>query len=203
MLELSKEEKVIDIINRIDLWVNNSKTLTITNLEECGLAGSYIKEISLIEKELEIIRKNSVKPFSDIVKEINDYCKGLNIYSAEQGRLKFEMNNVVKEIKRLQDEERLQEQKELEEQLLREAETDESVLDNLPTIEIKRAKPEFENITTARQKKWKIINRELIPREYLIVDEVKLNAKRREFDFEDKSTIEGIEFYYEENIRVK
>lgn len=206
-LELTKSNpSVIELKSKITEAIVESQKIVVFEESQIETAGFYIKKFGDLDKKLESLRKDLVKPLNEDVKNINNFFKEIqSLFIPEQDRLKKESNEVLVEIRRRQEEQKKQEQKELEEALLDEAEMfdDVSVLDNIPKIEFKQAKIAENNITTVRTKKWRVSNIDLIPRKFLIPDEKLINTMRKDFDYEDKSPIEGIEFYFEENVRIK
>ncbi|MCP4394521.1 MAG: hypothetical protein GY804_09690 [Alphaproteobacteria bacterium] len=205
---IQKRNDFIELQNNIEIALKESSAISIFSEKELDLAGFYIKKYKELDKEIEKTRKSIVAPVNKEVKEINNVFKLLsNKYSDELSRLNGEVNDFLKEKRKKQEEERQKEQKELEDAVINEAEMfdDESVLDNIPQVEIKRESlGDMSNtVTTARIKKWKVIDLEKVPRKYLMLDEKMINKIRKDYDFEDKSPIEGLEFYFEENIRSK
>lgn len=97
--------------------------------------------------------------------------------------------------------ERKEEQDELEQQLITEAEIfdDESVLDNIPQTEIKRTKlsDKTSHLTSRREKRWRLVDFDKVPREYLFLNEKLINAVREQYGYTDESPIDGIEFFVE------
>lgn len=209
MKDIAKIESSVGFIelkSKIDEAVSESKKILITDETQIETAGFYIKKFGELDKRIESMRKEAVKPLNDEVKRINSFFKNLqNGFLPEQERLKKESNEILFILRKRQAEEKAKEQKELEDAIIKEAEIfdDESILNNVPQIEFKKVKIAEENITTVRIKKWRVINIAKIPRDYFIVNEMQINAIRKEYDYEDKSPIEGIEFYYEENVRIK
>lgn len=195
----------VELKAKIDEAIKESKKILVMEESQIETAGFYIKKFGDLDKKIESLRKDFVKPLNDEVKQINNFFKSLqNSFLPEQDRLKKESNEMLVEIRRRQAELKAAEQKELEDAMLDEAELfdDESVLDNIPQIEFRQTKI-AETLTTVRTKKWKVVDLDKVPRKYLVVDEKLINNVRKDYDFEDKSPIDGIEFYFEEGVRVK
>lgn len=192
--------------SNIEAAVKESKAVLIFTESDIEKAGFYIKKFKQLDKSLEDYRKKLVGPLNEEVKAINGLFKKISgEYSLEIDRLNKESNEVLREVRKRQEAVRLAEQKELEETVLDEAIMfdDDTVLDNIPQVEFKRQKLATDNLTTMRSKEWRVLDIEQVPREYLIIDETKLNAIRKGYDFEARSPIPGIDFYFTEKVRVK
>ena len=193
----------------IETALEESREITVLSDKTLNEAGFYIKNFKTISKAVEIIRKDIVTPFNVQVKAVNKFFKDITaLYSSEETRLLNETNTHIKKKRELEELQRAEDQKELEEAVIDEAEiyNDETVLDNIPKIEIRRegVGDISSDITTARQKIWKIIDIDLIPKEYLAPAEGLINATRKRYDFiVEKQPIPGIEFTYTETARVK
>lgn len=197
---------IVELQNKISEAITESKKILVMDERQIEQAGFYIKKYGDLDKRLESLRKDAVKPLNDEVKSINTFFKDLqNSFISEPERLKKETNELLQDIRQRQAELKAKEQKELEDSLLAEAEmfNDESVLDNIPKVEFKQDKIAENNLTTVRTKKWRIINIDKVPRKFLVLDEKLINTIRKDYDYEDKSIIDGIEFYFEETVRIK
>jgi len=189
--------------------VQESKDLTVTTDASLDKAGFFIKGFKEISKKLESIRKEIVDPMNNEVKSINAFFKLLKgKYEGEEKRLLDDSNFHLKKKREAEEAERKREQEEMEQSALEEAELfeDETVLDEVPEVEIKREKvsDRSENLATTRKKMWKVTDFDKIPRKYLTINEALVNELRNRYDFEvKKQPIEGIEFFFEEKIRVK
>jgi hypothetical protein len=206
MTELTKREDIVELRGKIKEAVEQSSKILIFDSEDVENAGHFIKNFGKLEKRIEEIRKMIVNPLNKEIKNINSFFKKLTEqFKPELERLKTESNQVLFEIRKKQEEERLKEQKELEEAILNEAEmfNDLSVIDEMPQVEFRKETLKTEDLTTVRIKKWRVIDFDKIDRKYLVINEELINQVRKDAGFEDKSGIEGIEFYYEETIRIK
>lgn len=192
--------------SNIEAAVKESKAVLIFNESDIEKAGFYIKKFKQLDKSLEDYRKSLVGPLNEEVKGINNLFKKIaGDYSLEIDRLNKESNEVLKEVRKRQEAIRLAEQKELEETVLEEAIMfdDDTVLNNIPQVEYKQQKLATDNLTTMRSKEWRVSDLNIVPREFLTLDETKLNAIRKGYDFEARSPIPGIEFFFDEKVRVK
>ena len=209
MESVEKRSDYIALKNNIQIAISESKGVSVFSEKELDLAGFYIKKYKELDKEIEKARKSIVDPINKEVKAINNSFKDLSSeFNAELSRLNEEVSDYLREKRRKEEEERAREQKEMEESIISEAEifNDESVLDSIPTIEIKRESlgQMTSTITTARIKKWRVVDLDKIDRRYLIVDEQMISRIRKDYDFEViQQPINGIEFYYEESTRSK
>ncbi|GJQ44038.1 MAG: hypothetical protein JETCAE03_35360 [Ignavibacteriaceae bacterium] len=209
MESVEKRSDYIALKNNIQIAISESKGVSVFSEKELDLAGFYIKKYKELDKEIEKARKSIVDPINKEVKAINNSFKDLSSeFNAELSRLNEEVSDYLREKRRKEEEERAREQKEMEESIISEAEifNDESVLDSIPTIEIERESlgQMTSTITTARIKKWRVVDLDKIDRRYLIVDEQMISRIRKDYDFEViQQPINGIEFYYEESIRSK
>ena len=168
-------------------------------------AGFYIKHFKTLTKILEHIRTSVVKPKNEEIKKINSAFKFFtSLYQPEEKRLIGEVESVYKQIKDAQELQRKKEQAELEESLLDEAIAfdDEQVLETKQTIIIKKAKvsDSTTHIKSDRKKTWKIIDDRKIPEKFWMVCDRAITTERMLWDFDAKSTIEGIEFTFEEKV---
>jgi len=202
-----KREEYLSLKSNIETAIKESKGVMIFEESDIDKAGFYIKKFKGLDKKIEDVRKAIVSPLNNEVKEINSIFKNLSgMFAPELTRLDKESNDLLKDIRQRQEAQRLSEQKELEDAVLFEAEmfNDLSVIDNIPQIEFKQQKLATDNLTTQRKKTWKVIDKEKVDRKYLIIDEKMVDNLRKTYDFEVKEQpIEGIEFTFEETIRIK
>lgn len=192
----------------INKAVQQSSEVTVTSDLSMDKAGHFIKGFKDLTKAIESIRKEIVTPLNAQVKVVNEFFKNLKIrYEKEEQRLVDESNFHLKKKRQLEEERKAQEQKELEDSILNEAEifNDESVIDEIPDIQFKKEKVSetTQNLQTQRVKRWKVTDEEKIPRKYLTINEKLVDEVRKKHDFEDKSPIAGIDFYFDEVIKVK
>lgn len=204
--EVAKRDDFLLLKTNIETAVNESKAVMIFEESDIDKAGHFIKNFKALDKRIEKVRKEIVSPINDEVKSINNLFKTLTtMFEPELNRLTNESNELLREIRRRQEEQKKQEQKELEDSILNEAEmfNDVSVIDTIPQIEFKTEKLKTDSLTTVRTKKWRVVDLDKIDRKYLILDEKLIDKIRKDYDFDDKSPIEGIEFFTDETVRVK
>lgn len=207
LIVIKQSEQFLQLQNNIELAVKESKQIIIFDETDVEKAGFYIKNFNELWKQLEVYRKSITKPMNDEVKKINKAFDELSTaFVKERERLTEESNEILKEIRARQEAERIKEQVELEDAVLDEAIlfNDESAIDNIPQVEYKQQKLQSDNLTTTRNKRWKVIDIDLVPKEYLTINEELINQIRKGYDFEVKSQpITGLEFYYDETVRIK
>jgi hypothetical protein len=122
----------------------------------------------------------------------------MQAYDAEQARIAVVEEARLREINRKTEEQRL-----LNEALAAEAEGDKEILREIedemskpvyvPPIHIPKAVPKVSGVVFKTYWKWKVVNEKLIPREYLKIDDVKLNGVVTAM--KDSAKIPGIEIY--------
>lgn len=205
---IQKQSEYLILKDNIATAIKESKAVIILSQDQVDKAGFYIKNFRQLTKKIEDYRKRIVQPLNDEVKSVNTFFKNLSLdVQIEEERLTKEVDDFMEEKRREQEEQRLREQKELEDAILDEAEifNDPSVIDNIPKIEFKNEGLGniSNNVTQMRVKKWRVNNIDEVPRQYLILDETLINKIRKDTDFEDKSNIPGIEFYFEYTTRIK
>lgn len=202
----SLSENINETKNALQLALDESKSISVLTTSDVNKASLYIKKYSDFTKQAEKIRKEIVQPLNDEVKEINNKFKYLiSELTPEEGRLKKELLSYQARQREVVERELAEARKKQEEEILNNAIAQGK--DELPIIveEVITApklsdKNEF-GITTVRQKKWRLVNIDLVPREFLMVDEAKVKALRSTYGYDDKSPIAGIEFTLEESIR--
>jgi hypothetical protein len=184
IIALSQREKIDAIINQA---ITEAKAIYIIDKGDVTKAMITMKVLAKTEKDIDAYRKDMTAPleakkkaiialFNEIVLPVTQQVKRL-----KQELLDFEMN------------ERAKAEKEISEmQVLNEDECEISL--SLPNRSIT-------GISTTRRKTWEIIDMDLIPREYLTIDTLKLNEFRKQFDFKTISPIPGIAFTCDETVR--
>jgi len=200
--------KVLEFYANINTAVQQSSAVVVTTDASLEQAGFFLTKFRQLTKASEEIRKELVTPLNMKVKAVNEFFKDIvSRYSAEEKRLEDECNLHLKKKRQLEEEIKAQEQKELEDQILNEAEmfNDVSVIDEIPQVEFKKEKVSetSEFLQTQRVKKWKLADIDKVPRQFMIVNEALIDEIRKKSDFEDKSHIDGIEFYFDEVIKTK
>lgn len=196
------------------------ENITITNRDEFETASAYFLQTKAHLKLVEEERKKIVDPINKALKATNDLFKRI---SDPLNKIKDQLNSKMKvfadgERKKLEEQKRieLEEQKKKFEEDAKKAKMEAIELGSQTALEVantfqKRANEiDTENVevkqtvrlgaigTMAERRTWqfKVIDVNLIPREYLIVDEKKINAIKKEFG-EKGLSIPGIELFQE------
>jgi len=199
-------DNIAEVKSKIQLAIMESKEVTVLTSGDVNKASLYIKKFGDISKEAEKLRKQIVQPINDKVKEINNKFKFLVAdLEPEEQRLGKELLSYEKRETEVANQIAAAERKKQEEEILNR--TIASGREELPIIveEViaapKLASKNAYGITTSRLKRWRVTDINLVPREYLTIDETKVKTLRGNYGYEDKSPVEGIEFYFEKNIR--
>ena len=208
MNKIAKRNDYLELENNIQTAIKESKSVIVLDENQVDKAGFYIKNYGSLEKKIEILRKSIVEPIKKEAKDIDSLFKSLkDKFLGEKSRLTEEVNSFLREKREREEQQRLLEQKEMEDSIIEEAEMfgDETILDNIPQVEFKKETLGniSENITSVRKKEWRLVDINKVPIEYLVVNEKLLNELRKNYDFNDKSPIPGIEFFVTEQARIK
>ena len=195
----------VDYLGDIAAAVQESKQLHIITDGHVDKAAFYIKHFKQVKKNIETVRKQIVEPYNRKIRSINkDFKAIINAFESEPERLGSELTDYMRKKRELEEIERAKEQRELDDALIKEAEIfdDESVLDVDTKVEIRRQKLDTQHLTTMRVKRWRLIDFDKVPREFLLLDEAALNKIRKADEFDAVSNIPGIEFYTDEVARL-
>ena len=188
------------------------KSIAIADSESYQQAAAFWKEIKEIRSQVAATFDPIIKKAHEAHKQAVAKKKEVDApLEAAQRQIKRLMADydAEQERKRREEEERLRElaRKEEEERRLKEAEAAEAagmedaveaILDapiETPTVVVQKNTPKVEGVIYRTIWKFRITNPELIPREYLKVDEVKIGQVVRAL--KDKTKINGVEVYAE------
>lgn len=181
------------IQNELEQLVNEkynavlNETQKITKIEDSITVittNNYLSLLKEIINKLEVSRKEKVEPYNKTVKNIN------NLYKKYTEGIEREMKRLKDLLQEYMNAERERIKREKKERLGLPANVD-IVTDNL----------KINGVKTMRVKKWRVIDINKIPLEYLTVDKEKVDSVRKYYDFNANSPIPGIEFYYEEVVK--
>ncbi len=195
----------------------NTRTLEITKQGEYENEGLRLQIIKKQYKEIESKRKELIKPFQDATKRLNEFFKNpLNLLKEAEDSIKKAMLKYQRKI----EEERIKEQKKLDEIAERERKKLEKRAEKyrekgneekanelfeeatfVPHHKIVKMPEKIEGIQTRDNWKFRIIDVNKLPREYMIPDEKRLGEIARAGKGLVK--IEGVEFYNEPVIASK
>jgi len=207
VLSLPEMAKEIVITNDDQLFKGNQFLLLIKNKQKeiNSVFNPMIQKAHEAHKEA-IAQK---KKFENPLREAEDYLKSqIAPYLAEKERarreaeLRAQREREEAERKAREEEERkLQEAIKAEEEgRIEEAEEilNEEAIEPALKEQIVPEKTKLQGTFLRRDWKWRISNFEDIPKEYLKLDEVKINQAVR--SLKEKAAIPGIEIYYEDNV---
>ena len=219
----SNSPSVIVLKDKIETAIKEAKDIIIFTDSSVEKASQFIKGFKNLDKKIEDLRKAEKEPFLLKGKEIDSFFKELQqMFEKEAKRLETEIlswqNKQREEARRIAEEERIRlENEAIAEALIKEGELKKLAVDKgedptkvkveiaiVPETvqeEIKLSSHNSSGLSSARYKRFEIVNIELVPREYLCVDEAKVKAERSKYDFTDKSTIPGIKFTFSEGLR--
>ncbi|MEM4626442.1 MAG: hypothetical protein QXF70_03400 [Candidatus Bilamarchaeaceae archaeon] len=219
------EPRIIDIQSQILEAIAESKNISVILANDVEKAGHYIKNLNKLAKALEEERKKITAPLDEQKKVVMSFFKNLvSPIESEISRLDAETRNWLKcqreeQARREAEERRLAEEKAIAEAIAKEerlrAEAKErgedpaTVQVEVPIIaqdiprQVKLSDFTSSGVTTMQVAKWRIIDFNLVPREYLCLDEAKITAIRKAAGTKNYNPhqIPGIEFYNEEVIR--
>jgi len=227
--KLSPEAK--STLNEIQNAIKEAESCVVFDVEGINDGSKYLRQIKTISTKFEELRQKTVKPYNDRVKEINGFFTEIK---SLLGNISDRLNKEIMDVKRIQDEKKKEEaaaeqarileeirvQKEEEEKKLKNIESknnleNEVIKDKIeeliviPEVVVKSFNLNNSNeygIKTTKIAKWKLIDINLVPKEYLCLDESKVTKFRKECgtdpDKYKQYEIPGIEFYHEEKTRL-
>lgn len=200
-----KQDKEIQIIQKETLTLKEKiDVLQITDESSEKLGATYLSFLAKAVKNLESARVRLTKPVLESKKNIDNEFKAMmevpNNLIAELKKKLLSYNDV----KRKQEQEKTDKVKQFAKDNGLPVPQSETV--SAPQTQVRTAVG-----TTYIQKRWnwRLVDETKIPREYLMVDEKKINAQMRDHTktIKDVTTmdlkIEGIEFFQDESIAVR
>ena len=192
----------------VELVEKDNQFQEITTAEEWDKAGAYLKSVKKLYKDLEAKRLSMTRPLDDSKKKIMAMFKPtlgkllaveaavVRVISDYQDRVRRQQAEEL--AKREAEEKKLREEQEKKAQVLADAgladmaEAVQAAEVEMPeAVEPIRSKPA--GITERTYWKFRVLNIEMIPTEYLMVDTVKINKVVSAM--KEKTTIPGIEVY--------
>ncbi len=220
---LENHIEYIELLNKIETAISESEEIVVVTSNDVSVAAEYISNFKKISKNLEDVRKKLVQPLIDKKYEIDQFFKQIPVkYEKEIFRLEKELIDFkvkeTNEARRKAEEERKRLEEEAielaiieEEKRIKEAKEKGIPIESLPKVEpaivaevitenLKISQLNSSGIKTRRTKTFRIINPDLVPREYLEIDEKKIKAERSKYDFDALSVIPGIEFTFYEAV---
>lgn len=185
--------RIIEVLSYIEGTRQEASKLIIFTDDDVAKAGDLLKRFSNVKKYIEYERTKAVKPLNGLVKAVNNYFKSLMSFEQDESRLRTELNQYLEQKRLAEALERKKEESDRE---------NEEVFGIIDDKIIIKTKPLSDNLTTVRKKTWEVIDINQVPREYLVIDEKKINELRSQYDFEAESPIPGIKFTITETVRI-
>ena len=189
---------------------NASSIVAVLTQQDLNDAGAAVKDIRKILGELEEHRKQIKQPFLEHGKKVDEFFKALTRGLDEQNkRLSDGMSTYNRQQQKLAQAKADEERRKMQEEADRQKKEAEAKGEPAPEIVVpevvapkveKLSQMNSAGIASRRYKKWEVTDIAQVPVEYLLVNEVKMNKKRAEYDFNDQSPVPGIKFTVEEKV---
>lgn len=165
------------------------------------MAGNFLKNCIALDKQIKLFFEPTINNFKKAKAQAEagrkEETEKMNHYLKPVEEAILLVRNKCKEFENEAERLRIEQQKKLEEEAQKKTEVAKEWGEDAP-VEVEEAKPVIEKSTglgIRRTHKWKVVDASLIPREYLVIDEVAINKVVREQ--KEKTNINGIEVYYE------
>ena len=200
----------------IQLQTSRAETLLVSDNATYLQAGNLLSGFKEIKKQIEAyfkpMKESSYAAWKKICERENEEIaklapgishlnKQMTDYNLEQERLRKEEElRLRREAEKIEEERRLAAAIEAEKAGSQEeamAILDEPVFVPPPLIE--KTVPKIAGQTMVASWKWKLVNIDLVPRQYLTLDEIAVNGAAR--SLKERAKIPGIEFYCEQSMR--
>jgi len=205
-VEKSKELKTVD--NGLSIYQEKANTLTVIDEQSYTDAADFCKDIKIANKKIEEKRKFFGTPYADAKKAIDSIFKEkISALSQIEKTIKNKMltyHNKQEEIAR-KEREKIEEQnrRKMEKAVAKqEANPDKIVAPPiLKSTNVKvdqTVKGDNATSTVKKIKKWKLVDINQIPREYMCIDEKKINAVVKA-----GVEIPGIQIYEEASLAIR
>lgn len=182
-----------------------AETIVISDPESQANAVDVLKRIKVFYKDVEDARKDKKNPFAEMVKRIDTAFKPItDTLLLAEGQIKAKVSTYLYECEKKRQKEEVERQKAYEAQKADASEENifgagQQVQAPAMILPKEQAKG---TIATASQKsvwRWKVTDETKVPREYLILDEVKLNKVVKA----GLRTIPGFEIYEDKTISIR
>lgn len=194
--------------------VEQAKLIKVEDEKSYEVAGNFLTGIVTLRKEIERtftpMKKKAHAAWKEICNQENYHLKPLEDavviikgvmskwYMLEQKKRREEEARLAAELKKKQEEEALKLAQEMED--LGDKEEAENILTRAeearPVVNIEKPK-KVEGITEKKITKWRLKNENQIKRQFLKIDEVKINAAVRAMGKDAEQLVGGIEVYEE------
>lgn len=183
--DMETAKKARELSEEASHVVQTYETFAVETVQHYEQAGHFLKDVKAKQKQIDEVRKGMTKPLDDAKKRIMEFFrKPTEILKEAEALLKTKMLNFDK-----QQQELIKKREALIEKQFKDAEIKPIV--NAPKIKI-------EGIKKMTIWKYRVVDINKVPREWLIIDEKKMN----QFAKATKGSIpvEGIEIYSENTI---
>lgn len=191
-------QKIELIKQEVDQFLYDQQEITITTQSDYVKAGDLLKVIQNRIKAVEDKRKDYTKPLDEMKKKImadfQSISKPLEEFVAE---VKTKMTNWYRADQKRKDEE--QAKLEAEAMAKAKAEGKSEVEVAIVNEEVKTQRGDVATTTVKKVWKAEIMDETLVPREYLVVDQVAINKAVRD----GVRSIPGVKIYQDEQISIR
>jgi len=214
------EKSIIEIEQESNELLLKAENYKITNQETYEEAGAYLKSCMELKKKIQKFFEPTIEAFKrakataeqgrkEEVERMNEYISPVEsavitvrnkckYYEDEKERLAREE---AERLRKIEEEKAEKERQRLLEQAEKEKNKEKAELILNKAVEVRaenieRVRPEVKKVTNlgiVRRWRWRIVDEKVIPREFLKVDEVKIN--KYVVEQKDKSSIMGVEVY--------
>lgn len=179
-------------------YVEESRKIAIIMIDDVQEANAAMKIMNKKVKELDMYRQIFTKRLDERKSEIMDTFRRLaDPLEKEVKRLKTDLLDFEKREREKQEAEAQRELEEARQRALQQGIPDAEFVQ----VEVVTTKKSITGVTTTTRKTWKVTDFNLVPREYLMIDEKRINQLRAQYDIKDVSPIPGIEFGSELSVR--
>lgn len=193
--KVEQSPQVVELQKNSVALIESATNLIVSTKDEMDKASAVVVQLADIRRGGENLRKFFVQPFNDQVKNINAFFKNVAnpVVTAETG-LRNRITDYVAEQQRIADEKQKEADKEAAKAAKAAEKRGEKVEDfEAPAPQTPDIQTSSGRLSTKKVWTWKTKNEKLIPREYLMIDSVKIRDAIRS----GERNIKGIEIYQE------
>lgn len=197
MSHLPDQKIIAEIKEDNDNFLYENQEITIETQDQYTAAGDKIKEVNTRIRKLEEKRKQYTDPLDDLKKQImSDFKQMTDPLEEFVDMVKSKMLEFYKAEQKRKDEE----QKRIEAEALEKAKQEDVSEVIVPVVnhQLKTQRGYKSTITVKKVWKWRVVDETKVPREYLCLDEKKINLAVRN----EVRKIDGLEIYQEETAPV-
>lgn len=196
------DTKLVELQHESSQLTIEAQKYDVVNQTAYSHAGNFLKQCINLKKQIELFFEPTIENFKKAKAEADAGRKAeidrMNRYLSPVEEAINIVQRKCKDFENEAEKKRLEEQKIKDEEAKKQAEIEKAWGEENPVVEAEKAKPVIAKVSglgIRRTWQWKIVNEELIPREYLKIDEVAINKVVREQQGNTK--IEGIEVFYD------